>query len=111
MVENAVTSDDGGSRSGCGHGWRKCSWAKETDMETCHEYLGCDKYDCVMHGRRDNDYCWEVEDTLCNHHGIEIVRGKLGAGKKVDACILSGCIYYTFAKARSQVRPHLDHGP
>ena len=68
-------------------------------MEACYEYLGCDADDCPMHGRKDNKHCWEVEGTLCNHHGIQLVREEL-AGRKEDACAGSGCIYYKAAKNR-----------
>ena len=50
-------------------------------MEACYEYLGCDKAECIMHGRKDTKCCWEIEGTLCNHPGIKIVRGET-AGKK-----------------------------
>ena len=32
-------------------------------MEPCYEYLGCDKKDCIMHGRKKTKLCWEVEGT------------------------------------------------
>jgi len=75
---------------------------KEKTMEPCYEYLGCDKRDCIMHGRKDTNRCWEVEGTLCNHPGIQIMRDKL-AGKKENACNGSGCIYYKAAKDRNIV--------
>jgi len=68
-------------------------------METCHEYLRCDKQDCIMYGREDNKRCWETEGTLCNHKGIQIMRNKL-EGTKETACAGSGCIYYKAAKER-----------
>ncbi len=68
-------------------------------MEACYEYLGCNKEECIMHRRKDNKPCWEVEGTLCNHQGIQLMRDKLD-GKKEDACIRSGCIYYKAAKDR-----------
>ncbi len=71
-------------------------------MESCYEYLGCDMKDCIMHGRKDTKRCWEVEGTLCNHPGIQIVRDNL-AGKKEDACNHSVCIYYKAAKNRGIV--------
>ncbi len=67
-------------------------------MEACYEYLGCDKQDCIMHGRKDNENCWEVEGTLCNHPGIQAVREKLAGKKKEDACARSACIYYQAKK-------------
>ena len=45
-------------------------------MEPCYEYLGCEKKDCIMHGRKDTNSCWEVEGTLCNHPGIQIERNR-----------------------------------
>ncbi len=71
-------------------------------MEACYEYLGCDKKDCVMFHRGADARCWEIEGTLCNHHGIEIARKKLGT-RKQDACVRSGCIYYELAKIRNLV--------
>jgi hypothetical protein len=71
-------------------------------MEPCYEYLGCDKKDCIMHGRKDTNSCWEVEGTLCNHTCIKIVRDKI-AGKKEDACNCFGCIYYKAVKDRNIV--------
>ncbi len=68
-------------------------------MEVCYEYLGCSKTDCIMHGRKDGVPCWEVENTLCNHHGIELVRRKT-EGRKEDACRRAGCIYYKVARRR-----------
>ncbi|MDQ7006964.1 MAG: hypothetical protein Q9Q40_07010 [Acidobacteriota bacterium] len=74
-------------------------------METCHEYLGCDKTDCVMHGAATARPCWEVEGTLCNHHGIALVRAVL-PGRKEDSCVRSGCIYYrAFKSAVDSGRP------
>ena len=67
-------------------------------MEACYEYLGCDMQDCIMHGRKDNKRCWEVEGTLCNHPGIQIIREKLAGKNKEDACARSACIYYKAAK-------------
>jgi hypothetical protein len=75
---------------------------KEKNMEPCYEYLACDKKDCIMHGRKETKHCWEVEGTLYNHSGIQIVRDKL-AGKKKDACNHSGCIFYKVAKDRGIV--------
>ena len=71
-------------------------------MEACYEYLGCGKKDCVLFGRKDK-LCWEVEGTLCNHRGIQIMREKL-AGKKEDACARSGCIYYKAAKKHERMK-------
>lgn len=71
-------------------------------MEPCYEYLACDEKDCIMHGRKDTKRCWEVEGTLCNHSGIQIMRDKL-AGKKEYVCSRSGCIYYKAAKERNIV--------
>jgi hypothetical protein len=45
-------------------------------MEACYDYLGCKAGDCSMFGRKDNKHCWEVEGTLCNHHGIQLAREK-----------------------------------
>ena len=69
-------------------------------MEACYEYLGCGKQDCIMFGRKDNKRCWEVEGTLCNYEGIQIVREKLVGKTKEEACALSNCIYYEAAKKR-----------
>ena len=66
-------------------------------METCYEYLGCDKEDCIMHGRKDNKRCWEVDETLCCNPVALLAREKLG-GKKEDSCARSACVYYTAAK-------------
>ena len=71
-------------------------------MEACFEYLGCDERECIMHARKDGPRCWEVEGTLCNHVGIQLVRDFLTAKKKEDACAFS-CIYYQAAKSRSLV--------
>ena len=68
-------------------------------METCYEYLGCDKVDCVMHGRKDDKRCWEVEETLCNNPGVLLARETLG-GSKEESCAHAGCIYYKAAKGR-----------
>ncbi len=68
-------------------------------MEACYEYLGCDKQECIMHGQKGNNNCWEVDGTLCNHEGIEIVRSKHG-GQKENACARSNCIYYKAAMVR-----------
>lgn len=67
-------------------------------MEACYEYLGCCQTGCIMYGRKHNRRCWEVEGTLCNHQGIQIVRAEFS--KKVDACAHSSCIYYKAAKER-----------
>jgi len=68
-------------------------------METCYEYLGCGNKDCIMFQRKDNRPCWEIEDTLCNHKGIQIMREKL-AGIKEVACARSCCVYYKAAKCQ-----------
>ena len=62
-------------------------------MEKCYEYLGCDKYDCVMHGSSDDIECWEVEGTLCNHQGLELI-------KNIDKEKCAYCIYYEASKGR-----------
>lgn len=56
-------------------------------MEKCYEYLACDKHKCIMHGNIDDINCWEVEITLCNNPGLELMKGK-----KKDRC--KYCIYY-----------------
>ena len=71
-------------------------------MEPCYEYLGCDEKDCIMHRRKEANRCWEIEETLCNHLGIQIMR-KILEGKKEDVCNDSGCIYYKVAKYRNIV--------
>ena len=68
-------------------------------METCCEYLGCRQTTCVMYGVGHAAHCWQVEGTLCNHHGIELVRRKNDKDKEA-ACERSRCIYYRAAKAR-----------
>ena len=67
-------------------------------MEACYEYLGCDKQGCIMHGRKDNKRCWEVEGTLCSYHGIQIVREDHAGKEKEVACARSYCIYYEAVK-------------
>lgn len=76
-------------------------------METCFEYLGCQNRDCVMYGIGRPVMCWQVEGTLCNHHGIEIMRGLHGDNKEA-ACARSSCIYYRFAKAGETIRRNVD---
>lgn len=66
-------------------------------MEPCYEFLGCNKVDCIMHGREDDTACWEVEGTLCSNSAILLARETLD-GKKEDICAHCGCIYYTAAK-------------
>ena len=66
-------------------------------MEACFEYLGCDKRDCIQHGRRDNKRCREVDGTLCNHQGIDAIQRKTD-GPKEMACVRAGCIYHKAAK-------------
>jgi hypothetical protein len=66
---------------------------KEKAMVSCYEYLGCGSKDCIMYGQKDKKHCWEVEGTLCNHYGIQLVRNN-NVGMKKDACYRSGCIYY-----------------
>jgi len=70
-------------------------------MEPCHEYLGCKKRDCIAFENNGDKPCWELEGTLCNHRGIEIQRERT-PGKKEDACVRSGCIYYQEAKKRAR---------
>ncbi len=67
-------------------------------MEACYEYLGCPQKDCIMYGRNDKKHCWEVEQTLCNHKSIEIMKKKYPGRPKKEICTISGCIYYAFAK-------------
>jgi hypothetical protein len=69
-------------------------------MEKCYEYLGCNQKDCIMYKRPGNERCWEIEGTLCNHPGMELIR-KVRCGKKIDACVY--CIYYQEAKNRGLV--------
>ena len=57
-------------------------------MEKCYEFLGWSKTDCVMYGNKDEIACWDVEGTLCNHEGLEMMVKK---GK--DKC--KYCIYYS----------------
>ncbi|ATX82419.1 hypothetical protein Ga0123462_1560 [Mariprofundus ferrinatatus] len=68
-------------------------------MEQCYEYLGCHNVDCPMYRLKAPMRCWEVEDTLCNNHGIELERSSHPYAKKEDVCAL-GCIYYHEAKGR-----------
>ncbi len=66
-------------------------------MEKCWEYLGCKQRDCILHGKKTDKPCWEIEGTLCNHHGIKLMRNKLH-GTKESICARSGCIYYKSQK-------------
>jgi len=66
-------------------------------INKCFEYLGCPKMDCAMYKNDDDKYCWDVEETLCNHQGIELVR-KRTDGNKAEACARSNCLYYRYAK-------------
>jgi hypothetical protein len=60
-------------------------------MEKCYEYLGCSKTNCVMYGCKDNVACWDVEGTLCNNPGMEVL-----ATSNKDKCRY--CIYYEAMK-------------
>ena len=46
----------------------------------------------------DDQHCWEVDGTLCNHLGIELTKGKYANRPKEEACAHSYCIYYKAAK-------------
>jgi hypothetical protein len=56
-------------------------------MEKCYRYIGCDKTDCVMYEKDDETKCWDVQGTLCNHPGMELMEKK-----SIDKC--KYCIYY-----------------
>ncbi len=56
-------------------------------MQKCYEYLSCRQKDCVMYEREDSINCWEVEETLCSHPGMEALRRH---GKNKCAY----CMYY-----------------
>ena len=71
-------------------------------MEKCYVYFGCSSEDCPMYQRKDTKYCWEVENTLCENMGIQLVTVKL-TGTKKDSCVTSGCIYYLAAQDRGIV--------
>jgi len=58
---------------------------KDKIMEKCYEYLGCDKFECIMYGKTGNTKCWEVDATLCNHPGMELFKNK--ALNKCEYCI------------------------
>ncbi len=66
-------------------------------MEKCYQYLGCNNKSCVMHGVKDK-HCWEMDGTLCNHHGIKIVRERYPNKNKEYCCARSSCIYYRAVK-------------
>ncbi len=59
-------------------------------MEKCYEYFCCMQEDCPAYKAPDNIDCWELEGTLCNSHGIEMIASKLGG--KEYAC--EYCIYF-----------------
>ena len=56
-------------------------------MEYCYKFLGCDKADCVMYGRKDGTNCWETKGTLCCDPEQEIL-----TEHKLDKCMY--CEYY-----------------
>ena len=56
-------------------------------MEKCYEYLDCSQKDCVMYEREDSVNCWEVEETLCSHTGMEVL-------KKAKRNKCAYCMYY-----------------
>ena len=76
-------------------------------MEACYDYLGCGKEGCIMYGRKDKEHCWKVERTLCNHHGIQLVR-EHPDGTKEAVCVRSGCIYFKYAKGLVGYRDHVS---
>jgi len=53
-----------------------------------------------MRKEKDNKKCWEVESTLCNHPGVELLRAN-SSGSKKEACIRLGCIYYKTSQGLS----------
>jgi hypothetical protein len=55
-----------------------------------------------MYGRKDKKCCWEVENTLCNHVGIEVMRE--ACGNKKEVCARSGCIYFKEAEKLGLVK-------
>jgi len=60
-------------------------------METCYEFLDCDKIDCIKR-TIDDLQCWEIEDTSCHAHSNLSVQLQALVKNKVDAC--SSCNYY-----------------
>jgi len=66
---------------------------KTTVMETCYEYFSCHQKNCLMRKEMASKKCWEVENTLCNHPSIQLIRD-ITSGPKKNACISLGCIYY-----------------
>ena len=62
-------------------------------METCYEYLGCNQKNCICYQLGMRIPCWKVENTLCHHDGIQVLRNKSNGSKK-DVCCRKGCIYY-----------------
>jgi len=70
---------------------------KEKTVEQCYEFLGCRQKNCIIQQQKNDKPCWEVEGTLCNYNGREILREKLACTKE-EACNRSECIYYKAAK-------------
>jgi hypothetical protein len=80
------------------------SATKEITMETCYDYLGCEKTNCVMYGKTDGMPCWEVEGTVCNSLGFKLMKDEMeGETIKEYLCHISGCIYYKFANTAKTV--------
>jgi len=60
-------------------------------MEACHEYLGCQKPECVMFKKPPGTKCWEVPGTLCNNDCLEAIQSGSAA---TDKSKCKYCIYY-----------------
>ncbi len=49
-----------------------------------------------MQASQSEKQCWEVEGTLCNHHGIQLLRDRMKDMTKEEICIRASCIYYRY---------------
>lgn len=51
----------------------------------CYEYFSCKQKDCKMFNKKGDAKCWEIEGTMCNIDGADVIKN-LGVNK-CDVCI------------------------
>lgn len=68
-------------------------------LEPCCDYLGCGQRECIMFNSKEGHFCWDLHGTLCNHHGIRMLRNKSESNiPKREICKKNRCIYFEAAQ-------------
>ncbi len=73
-------------------------------MEKCYDYFGCDKTECIMFQKKDDQPCWDTKETLCCFTLltpiIEVINES--ENQKCDFCLYKSAYHKKFQRLNNK---------